>query len=1264
LRLAALAGVVAVTSLAAMLITAPAIAQSYEVLHTFSADTGHPSALLLTSDGSLYGTAATAGGFGLGSVFVLRPNGSAYDFVTLWEFSGGQDGEYPVDGLVLGTDGYFYGTTRGAIGGLQGTVFRIDASGNLTTLHTFTGSDGQYPQGTLVWGGDGFLYGTTPNGGPSGWLGGSGSGTVFRIDTSGDLTTLYSFSDIGRDGQAPLGLVRGADGKFYGATSSGGCCGYGTVFRIDASGSLTTLYSFDGSDGRYPGGGLVQGSDGAFYGTTYWGGGGSWPTVFRITISGAVSTLYRFVGNEHPFNLIAGTDGYLYGLTYGNPNSLYGGRLYRIDLSGVVTTIHDFTPDVEHSSSVIQDSGGALYGTTSPDGGAGWGTVYRIDPSGSFTTLYSFTGNDGFAPYAGLVQGGDGFFYGTTAYGGPYGRGTVFGMSTAGSLTMLNGFAADNCEGNTPSAPLVQGNDGNFYGTTYEGGCGGTYPQGTVFSIDTFGSLKTLHTFDADTEGGHPSAALIQGRDGNFYGTGYSDDDSGIGNGTVFGINTSGSLTMLYRFSWYDGGYPLASLLDGGDGKFYGTTSRGGENGAGTVFSIDSAGNLTTLHNFDGTDGADPEGGLAKGNDGFFYGTTSSDGPDWGTVFRIDRSGGFQTLYRFNGGNDGANPQGNLVLAGDGNFYGVAAGVGPQWGVPAYRGTIYRMTSSGELTTLHTFNGEDGMYPNGGLLLASDGRFYGTTTAGGPYDAGVVFRLTVPLTCFPAVQISGPDVICAGQSVTLDAGPGYSTYLWSTGDTTRTIAVTPSATTAYSVSVTGQYACTGTATKTVTLNPLPTPVITQSPGSGGSVVLTASASSSYLWSTGATSQAITVSTSGPYQVTVTNAAGCASASAVTNVSVTPTGSSVSVTDGSVTATFATVSAAGETTAIPIDPSTAGSLPAGGYALSALGIAYNISTTAAISGNIIIGFVVPASVDEVTFNSLRILHGEGGVLVDRTYYSSDGCSASPTAPCPAPNFATRTIYAQVSSLSPFVLATLGTPVIEYITVPSAPVAVSTAVGVQARFTDPGTHTASWAWGDNSTSAGTMTESNGIGNVAGSHSYAAAGVYQTTLSVTDTGGLVGQRTSPYIVIYDPNGGYVTGGGTFSSPAGAYVAHPSSTGSANFGFVAKYPHNGGSPTGDTEFHFSDLNFHSSGYDWLVVTVPKAQYQGSGTINGTGNYGFIVTVIDGQASGGGGVDKIRMKIWDKNNGNAIVYDNQMGAPDTANPNTAISGGSIVLHN
>jgi hypothetical protein len=429
-------------------------------------------------------------------------------------------------------------------------------------------------------------------------------------------------------------------------------------------------------------------------------------------------------------------------------------------------------------------------------------------------------------------------------------------------------------------------------------------------------------------------------------------------------------------------------------------------------------------------------------------------------------------------------------------------------------------------------------------------------------------------------------------------------------------------------------------------------------------MLTSSAAGSNLWSTGATTRSITVSASGQYQVTVTNAAGCSATSAITNVSITPTGSSVSVVDGSVATTFANVSSGGETTVTPIDPAIAGALPSGGYSLSSLGIAYQISTAATISGSIIVAITVPASVDEVTFDTLRILHGENGSLVDRTYISPDGCTATALTPCPAPNFTTRTLYAQVSSLSPFVLATLPNPFVKSLTVPTSPVAVSTALNVQGTLTGAGTHTASWAWGDGTVSAGVMSESAGYGTVTGNHTYSAAGVYVVTLTVTDSGGLSGQRVSPYVVVYDPNAGFVTGGGWFTSPAGAYVTQPAATGQATFGFVAKYTKNSNVSTGQTEFHFSDLNLNSSSYDWLVITGAKAQVQGSGTINGAGNYGFKWTVIDGQAPGGGGTDKIRMKIWDKNNGNAIVYDTQMGAPDSANPTTAISGGSIVLHN
>jgi hypothetical protein len=240
-----------------------------------------------------------------------------------------------------------------------------------------------------------------------------------------------------------------------------------------------------------------------------------------------------------------------------------------------------------------------------------------------------------------------------------------------------------------------------------------------------------------------------------------------------------------------------------------------------------------------------------------------------------------------------------------------------------------------------------------------------------------------------------------------------------------------------------------------------------------------------------------------------------------------------------------------------------------------------------------------------------------------------------------------------------------PVVGPITAPLTPVPVNTAIAASASFTDPDvreTHTAVWSWGDGTTSAGAITESNGSGSVSGSHTYTADGVYTLALTVTDSGGASGQSVFQYVVVYNPSAGFVTGGGWFNSPGGAYAANPSLTGKANFGFNAKYQSGSTVPTGQTEFQFpaANLDFHSTSYDWLVLTTNQAQYQGSGTINGAGNYGFLVTVQD---NGGQGSDMIRIKIWDKNNNNAIVYDTQPGASTTAAPTTTLGGGRIQVH-
>jgi len=229
-------------------------------------------------------------------------------------------------------------------------------------------------------------------------------------------------------------------------------------------------------------------------------------------------------------------------------------------------------------------------------------------------------------------------------------------------------------------------------------------------------------------------------------------------------------------------------------------------------------------------------------------------------------------------------------------------------------------------------------------------------------------------------------------------------------------------------------------------------------------------------------------------------------------------------------------------------------------------------------------------------------------------------------------------------------------------------VGAPVTFTGSFTDnPGdTHSAQWLV-DNFSLAGTVNEANG--QVTATATFSSPGVYLVQLVIADSCGNTATANTigglpAMVVIYDPNGGFVTGGGWINSPAGAYVAQPTLTGKASFGFVSNYQKGATVPTGETEFQFqvANFNFHGTSYEWLVISGARAQYKGSGTVNGAGNYGFILTAIDGDVKGGGGVDKFRIKIWDKATGTGI-YDNQLGASDSADPTTAIGGGSIVIH-
>jgi uncharacterized repeat protein (TIGR03803 family) len=416
----------------------------------------------------------------------------------------------------------------GYTGKVGATQVTLDYS-PVITLASFSGydGDGAFPEGGLVQATNGDLYGTTLEGGAKTGCGG-GCGTVFKITPSGTLTTLYSFcSQSGcPDGFYPgAGLVQATNGDLYGTTEYGGANGYGTVFRIAPSGTLTTLYSFCSqsgcTDGSNPYAGLVQAANGDLYGTTEAGGanvvGG---TVFKITPGGALTTLYSFCSQSGCTDgigpvaaLVQATNGDLYGTTAEGganpgPSGIGGGTVFKITPSGALTTLYSFcsqggcTDGAFPEGGLVQATKGDLYGTTEAGGASascsgGCGTVFKISPSGALTTLYSFCSQsgctDGYVP-TGLVQATNGYLYGTAGEGGANGYGTVFRIAPTGALTTLYSFCPQSgCTDSAgPDATLVQATNGYLYGTAG----GGAYGNGTVFSVfvDSGPFVETLPT--------------------------------------------------------------------------------------------------------------------------------------------------------------------------------------------------------------------------------------------------------------------------------------------------------------------------------------------------------------------------------------------------------------------------------------------------------------------------------------------------------------------------------------------------------------------------------------------------------------------------------------------------------------------------------------------------------------------------------------------------------------------------------------------------
>ncbi len=419
----------------------------------------------------------------------------------------------------------------------------------------------------------------------------------------------------------------------------------------------------------------------------------------------------------------------------------------------------------------------------------------------TFTSIADFGNGNGEYPNPPLAQGTDGNFYGTTQLGPWPTNGFGFKMTPTGAFSLFDYSCTTNyCTGEKPYTGLVLATDGNFYGTTYEGGDGayryshyGSYYGGTIVQLNPQSGLSTIYSFCSEVacdDGADPNylSPLIQGSDSNLYGVTYS---GGLYNlGTVFSLTTGGTLTTLHSFASTEGNSPLGGLLQATDGSFYGTTQSGGvaanctyDGGCGTIFKITSEGTLTTLYNFcqqlNCTDGYVPRGSLIQGADGNLYGVTlyggtyKADSPTYGTVFKITTAGALTTLYNFCALTDCADgylPAG-VIQGNDGNFYGATYYGGGSYAI----GTLFKLTSAGVLTTLHTFcpkGGEhcaDGLYPDT-PIQATDGNFYGLTGEGGLNNHGIAYRLSVGLPAFvETVNASGAvgsSVIILGTNMT------------------------------------------------------------------------------------------------------------------------------------------------------------------------------------------------------------------------------------------------------------------------------------------------------------------------------------------------------------------------------------------------------------------------------------------------------------------------------------------------------------------
>ncbi|MGA2751333.1 MAG: choice-of-anchor tandem repeat GloVer-containing protein [Verrucomicrobiota bacterium] len=833
--------------------------------HGVALDGANPSGPLIEgADGNFFGVTQYGGTTNTGTIFRITPAGALTTLIAFGRTNAGLQppglppysgiGNYPRGGLMIAADGSFYGTTYagGRIDTSEGTIYRIgppapDILNSLPTITVIAGSTNSFAVGvnsiyatSYQWQFDGTnltdggeisgsattnlvlsgvtladsgtykitatnVAGTASASGvltvvpaiiepqPVGATIVAGASYVFTVGVSSvypvtcqwqlDGTNLTDGGNISGSATSSLTLAGAtlADTGFYSVVvsnaagtvhSTGAALNVYPFLTTAAPSSLTVIagstasfalamqsdypmsyqWQFDGTN--LSDGGNIAGSATSNLTVTAatMADAGTYTVVASnsagaLTNSGAVLTVVPFVTVTPPSSLtvIAGSGAAFTAALQSVYPMNYQWRFNRMNLSDGGNIAGSSTSNLTVSGASTANAGEYSLTASNGAGWTNWNVILSVlNPTGpgcKLSGLYSFSGGDGANPEAALVQGADGNFYGTTVVGGTYDEGTMFRVSAAGALATLYSFGTATNDGSDPEAALIQGSDGIFYGTTHDGG--GNLDDGAVFSMTADGVLTNLLVYGIGNGGFQ--AGVLQGPDGLLYG--------GTVGGYVFGLTTNGGCTTLFSFARGEG--LAATLAVGTDGNLYGVTEGGGTNGDGSVFETSTSGTLATLYSFKGgTDGTSPAAPLIQGGDGAFYGSAIKGGANGaGTVFRVTTNGAFSTLYSFGAltnwdgsALDGATPNG-LLLANDGYFYGTTQGGGYQ-----ADGTVFRMTPDGAFSTLVFFDWTNGANPAAALVQGSDGALYGTTVNGGANDSGTIFRLTVP----PAFRFATP----------------------------------------------------------------------------------------------------------------------------------------------------------------------------------------------------------------------------------------------------------------------------------------------------------------------------------------------------------------------------------------------------------------------------------------------------------------------------------------------------------------------------